>query len=61
MTYQQDENLNNFEIVLSEQAISKVQMYHQYSVDYVMLYILYIIGYEDKIIGRVQSPHCKYI
>ena len=61
MTYQHDKNLNNFVIVSSEQAILKVQMCHQHSVDYVMVYILYIIGYEDKTIGWIQSPHCNCI
>ena len=26
-----------------------------------MVYILYIIGYEDKIIGWIQSAHCNCV
>ena len=51
LTYEHDKNLKKFEIILSEQAISKVQIYHQYTVDYVMVYILNIVGYQEKIIG----------
>ena len=56
MTYQHDKNLNDFEIVLSEQTnISSIFCRN------VMVYILYIIGYEDKTIGWIQSPNCNCI
>ena len=61
MTYLHEKILNNFEIVLSEQAIWKVQIYHQYTVHYVMVYILHFKGYEDQIIGWIQGPHCNCI
>ena len=44
MTYQQEKKLNNFEIVLSEQAIWKVQIYDQYTVDNILVYILKDMG-----------------
>ena len=63
-TYLHDKILNNFEIVLSEQAIRKVQIYHQHTVRYVMVYSLHFKGYEDKIaiaILAIASPHCNCI
>ena len=44
MTYHQEKKLNNFEIVLSEKAIWKVQIYDRYTVDNILVYILYDMG-----------------
>ena len=38
-------NLNNFEIILSDQMIWKVQIYHQHTVDNMMVYINYLANF----------------
>ena len=45
MSCSHGKNLNNFEIVLSDQMIRKVQIYHQHTVDNMMVYINYLANF----------------